>query len=34
MDGRKKRTAKRLCVTEVTRLLFSGLLQKDLLKGM
>ena len=43
-DGRKKTTAKRLCVTKVTGLLlacfvviltltFSGLLQKDLFKG-
>ena len=32
MDGRKKRRAKRLCVTNVTRLLLSGLLQKDLFK--
>ena len=32
MDGRKKRTAKRLGVTNVTRLLLFGLLQKDLFK--
>ena len=35
-DGREERTAKRLCVTNVTgllTLLCSGLLQKDLLKG-
>ena len=34
-EGRKRRTAKHLCVTNVTGLLLAcfGLLQKDLLKG-